>query len=935
MNRNQLLDIRNKIDNSALKNIWTKQYKHLVKHVEPRLLRSKKRGKRSGTKLKHKQYNHRVPLPAILLSNVRSVLPKMDELAALLEISHIKYQAQVVCLTESWLTSNISDTQIELHGYCQFRTDRLTTSIKSKGGGLLMYISKLWSTNNEIINKHQANDLEMMTILSRPKWLPRELQSIIMVVCYAPCTGSNQRTTVISETARTIISHVHELEHKHPNSVIYVMGDFNRVKLNIASSYQQIVNKSTRGANTLDKCYVNIRGSYKYCRQLSHLGSSDHYMMHLIPCYLPKSKEKPQFISTRRYSEKNIKKLLATLDSTDWEELIKPEEDINTQVQVFTGYLNFCTDTHIPLKKAKRYPNSKPWITKDILELVRGKMKAFKAGNKKLVNKLKNRLKREIHKSRKLYAERIQQHMASDPSKAWTDIKKLSGQSATKQKPASMPHIKPDSLNQFFSRFEKTPSSKSPQNCHHQQCDPGDFPTCNIAETDVRKLLMWLNPRKGPGPDNIIPRVLKLCAQQLAPIITSLFQASIKQRTTPKLWKTAIIKPIPKTQRPTEPKHFRPIAITSCLSKLLEKVVKSHIMENTELDKFQFAYQPNRSTQDAVLCLVTTISEFIDKKPEHIARSLFLDFSSAFNTINVEILMERLVHLHPDIRGWIKSLLSDRIQYTSFDGILSRAIITNTGTPQGTVLSPLLFSIYTNIITSEEPTVSVLKYADDTVLTGLIANQSDQETYDSEIARICRLCKDLDLILNSDKTKEMLFSTKRTFPTVKPTLLNESSSPIELSTEIKYLGILIDNRLKFSSQCQLTISKANQKLYIVRRFKSLGSSPTLLAQLYNSFVASHVFYCLIIFYSNLSSTDKQALKKVHEQGRRLLGHNTTLDQIIKNKTASYAWKIFIDQQHFIHDFLNKLPSGRIQTFKFRSTIGRDCFLRKMILLVNG
>lgn len=135
--------------------------------------------------------------------------------------------------------------------------------------------------------------------------------------------------------------------------------------------------------------------------------------------------------------------------------------------------------------------------------------------------------------------------------------------------------------------------------------------------------------------------------------------------------------------------------------------------------------------------------------------------------------------------------------------------------------------------------------------------------------------------------------------------------------------VLIVHKLKFSSQCQLSISKTNQRLYIVRRLKSLGASSALIAQLYSSFIESHIFYCLIIFYSNLSSSHKKALRKLDNQVRKLIGdpNSVTQDQMITTKTTSYAWKIFTDQQHFIHHFLNRLPSGRLQVFKYRATAG--------------
>jgi hypothetical protein len=404
----------------------------------------------------------------------------------------------------------------------------------------------------------------------------------------------------------------------------------------------------------------------------------------------------------------------------------------------------------------------------------------------------------------------------------------------------------------------------------------------------------------------------------------------MSQRVTPVLWKTAIIKPIPKRSKPTQPKDYRPIAITSCLSKLLEKLVKCYIVNNTSLDKYQFAYQPNRSTQDALLCLLTTITSFIDLK----ARSLFLDFSSAFNTISVNKLVSRLSHLDNNVVAWVRSFLSNRIQYTKVNNILSDMLITNTGTPQGTVLSPVLFSIYTDIIRSTCPQVTVLKYADDTVIVGCISDDADLRVYKSEISRICALCHDNDLLLNGQKTHEMCFSTKRNKPVVEP--LNINGQDIAFSDSVRYLGVIIDTKLRFEEHVQATLAKARQRTYVVNRFFRLGASPSLVKQLFNSFmfIESFLLYCTVVFFSHLYDSDQKRLRTTHKLSKKWNFSALGFDAIIENKLKNYCLNIYLDEKHFIHDFLTKLPSGRLQTVRHRTTLGKNSAIRHFILLLN-
>ena len=154
MDVNSLLEVKNSINRDYLKDIWNRQFKTLVKNVDPGILRARKRGKRAGVRVKHQVKNSRVPLPAIILTNAQSVRYKLDELHGLIQTPRIKNLSQLICITESWLTPDINMHRTELQGYEQFRNDRLPKdSNKSVGGGILFYVDKNWSTNNQVISE--------------------------------------------------------------------------------------------------------------------------------------------------------------------------------------------------------------------------------------------------------------------------------------------------------------------------------------------------------------------------------------------------------------------------------------------------------------------------------------------------------------------------------------------------------------------------------------------------------------------------------------------------------------------------------------------------------------------------------------------------------------------------------------------------------------
>ena len=177
-----------------------------------------------------------------------------------------------------------------------------------------------------------------------------------------------------------------------------------------------------------------------------------------------------------------------------------------------------------------------------------------------------------------------------------------------------------------------------------------------------------------------------MCADQLTPIITRLFKISLDSGTTPKIWKTATIKPLPKTTKPDQLNHFRPITLTIYLCKTMERLLETCITENTPLDRYQFAYRARRSTQDAVpRCLTTTVTNFIDQNSSYYARCLFLDFSSAFNTIDVRHLLPELKHLDSHVINWITSFLTGRTQRTVVNNTTSKPITTRLSTQSSIV----------------------------------------------------------------------------------------------------------------------------------------------------------------------------------------------------------------------------------------------------------
>ena len=229
----------------------------------------------------------------------------------------------------------------------------------------------------------------------------------------------------------------------------------------------------------------------------------------------------------------------------------------------------------------------------------------------------------------------------------------------------------------------------------------------------------------------------------------------------------------------------------------------------------QFAYRPHRGVEDATVTLMNMLFKHLEGKGTH-AQLLFIDFSSAFNTIQPHILTERLLEqfdLSKNLVGWVLEFLTNRTQRVRVNGVLSDQICSSTGFPQGCVLSPLLFILYTNMCRSKREGRFIVKYADDSVIVSLLQGN---ETGHGPVAQdFVDWCDRSFLHMNISKTKDMHIDFRK-LPSAKE-LTSIKGQTVECVDNYKYLGTIIENKLNFETNCEAVYKKGNQRLYCLRK----------------------------------------------------------------------------------------------------------------------
>ncbi len=216
----------------------------------------------------------------------------------------------------------------------------------------------------------------------------------------------------------------------------------------------------------------------------------------------------------------------------------------------------------------------------------------------------------------------------------------------------------------------------------------------------------------------------------------------------------------------------------------------------------------NRSVVDAVNMGLHFILHRLDR-PGTYVRILFVDFSSAFNTIIPDTLQNKLTQLSvpTSICQWITSFLTDRQQLVRLGKFSSNTCTISTGAPQGCVLSPLLFSLYTNDCTSKDPSVKLLKFADDTTLIGLIQD-GDKSAYRQEVEQLAVWCSLNNLELNTLKTVEMIVDFRRNPPALPPLSITEST--VTAVESFRFLGTTYSQVLKWDNHIDSIVKRPSR-----------------------------------------------------------------------------------------------------------------------------
>ena len=333
----------------------------------------------------------------------------------------------------------------------------------------------------------------------------------------------------------------------------------------------------------------------------------------------------------------------------------------------------------------------------------------------------------------------------------------------------------------------------------------------DFSMKELKTALKKMRRKGAPGPDDIPPSFLIELPDDALAILLEIYNESYRSANCPQIWRSAIIIPLLKAGKPPGAvKSYRPVSLTSCVVKLMERMFADRIytiMETSEsFSRLQAGFRKGRSCEDQILKITQAIENGFMKKEFERSLLVLLDYSAAFDKVWRQRLLETMLDqgIPQPIVRWIDCFLSNRQAKVRYGDNMSRSRTFSQGLPQGSVLSPLLFIIYINNLAKElSDTDTVVMFADDVGILVTRREAKDAEVRAQELVDIVvKWSKKWKLTLNPIKSEVSTFTSLQTeVSTWRPTIkINGTAIPFNRNPRL--LGVILDCQLSFNIHVQ-------------------------------------------------------------------------------------------------------------------------------------
>lgn len=834
----------------------------------------------------------------------------------------------IICLCETHITKDIEDAEINIQGYNFVQT--LSTSRHT--GGSIIYVKEQY----RLKKIHESSiDMNMWMVAVELNLCKKKYN--IFSVYHSPNSKASDRDFI--EKFEDIL-----VEWVIKGTDIIIIGDFN-IDLAKKSYYgdelqsainnlglNQIMNQLTRvydnHGSMIDLLITNVQNLQFEVHHTPKI--TDHSIIYVN---LGNSNRTTPYRKKIR-NMKNFNELdfqLHLMDS-DWNSNIS---NCNESANNLVATLRNSLDKYMPEKEIIVTTNygHKKWWTEEIGYEIHERDRLYKraaiTGNGDHWNEFKqqrNRVTNIIRNKKTQYYEEAIDDRKNDSREMWKTLKELVYGDKNKKKIgiAYQNKLYTDqneiaelfneyfiqSINEITKPLIKTiPKEQIIGNMNQINSSLNNFRKLNIQE--LRTITKQLNNKKS-STDGINIKILKIAFEAVGQRFLQVINNSLENGEFPKDWKHSVIIPIEKKTDTIICEEFRPVNMVPTYEKQLESVVNiqvtDYVKNNNILTKHQAGFQKNNSCESALQSVLVNWNHAISEK--QMIGVVFLDFQRAFETVDRNLLLMKLqkIGFSGKVLQWFQDYLCNRMQLTKYNETESSLKNTSFGVPQGTVLGPTLFVIYINDIVKYVKNCKIQLFADDTIL--YVSGTKIEEIVDAineDLKIIYQWLTSNNLKVNITKTKFMLIRNRyQSIELNKKVMLNDKE--IEEVNEIKYLGVIIDNQLKYSNHASYITKKIAKKINLLGR---IGQDLTVWAKrtIYESIIKPHFNYCSSILFL-LSNKEINILQKKQNWAMRIVlkcskytSVKLMLDQL---NILSVRQMIMLNTMIFIFKIINNL-----------------------------
>ena len=747
--------------------------------------------------------------------NIRSFRKNADTFLPILQ----KCCPQVLVLTETWFSK---DYQSDIVNY---NSHHITRTLQQSGGVSVFVRNDL---NSSIVDQfsYVSENIEVCTVC-----IKGQTEVFFVISIYRPHHGTVQGFT---NELELILNH-----DTFRNRRCFLQGDFNiRLDLNTAENasflecmrsyhYYPVINQPTRFPSNDIGCPTLLDLMWINSLNLFNSGIVMFDILDHLPTFLQvpfstgnhSCDSGPIKVTFRLNNDINRLIFSENVRNFDWSSTTT--NDLNESVTNFTTALNrlYCKSFPLKTKTVSAKKNMNPWFTSEIEDLVRKKSTYFYMLRQGFITKIennlfKNKVKLVILNAKKSYYNNLLTRNINNMRKTWKTINFLMNRTTNRRflKMLIFNGIEftetIDIANAFSEHFYSIPIQLD-ANVPPSNIDPcnninfsfhSPFSLSPCFPDEISYIIGNLKVTK-ENKNSIPIRQLVANKDALSPTICNLVNLSMLGGIFPDSLKIAKIIPIFKNGDSSEPSNYRPISLLPFMSKILERVIYTRLVNylgnSSLISAHQFGFQRGLSTLDAIISFTEILYEGLNDKKSSL--NVFIDYSKAFDTVNHSILLNKLKKygILGTAHKLLTSFLYNRKQYVSFSNATSDVKTINIGVAQGSILGPLLFLLFMNDLPQLSNHFRPTMFADDCVLQFSNSNLSNLvETCNNELSLFKDWSDSNRLTINLDKTNCMLVSN------VENDLSNHNSrrheQPVKIIEDTKFFGVRIDCRLRFN-----------------------------------------------------------------------------------------------------------------------------------------